>query len=64
MEPKEKPRLVMATWVTGEPFAYQCSYCRKVFLLPEDREPKNAAIELLAAFQEHLGEEHANEATN
>jgi hypothetical protein len=64
MEPKEKPRLVEATWVTGEPFAYLCSRCRQVFLLPEDPDPKNAAIELLAAFQEHLGEEHANEATN
>jgi hypothetical protein len=62
MEPNEKPRLVVTGLV--EPVAYECSRCGQVFLPPEDRSPKDAAVELLAAFQDHLGEEHADEAKN
>jgi hypothetical protein len=61
MEPNEKPRLVM-TGDKGEPMAYRCSLCGQLFVLPDDRSPKDAAAELLAAFQEHVGEEHAEEA--
>jgi hypothetical protein len=62
MDPNEKPRLVLTTWTKGEPLAYQCSRCGQVFIPPEDRDPKDAAIELQTAFQDHLREEHADEA--
>ena len=58
--PKEKPRLVM-TGAKGEPMAYECSLCGQLFLLPGDRSPKEAAAELMAAFQEHVQAEHAEE---
>lgn len=61
MQANEKPHLVM-TEDKGEPMAYKCSLCGQLFLLPDDRSPKEAAAELLAAFQEHVGEEHAQEA--
>jgi hypothetical protein len=61
MQEKEKPQLVM-TGDKGEPMAYHCSVCGQLFLLPDDRSPKDAAAELLAAFQEHVGEEHAEKA--
>ncbi len=60
MEPDEKPRLVM-TRSKDEPMTYQCSLCGQLFILPDDRSPKDAAAELLAAFQDHVGEEHAEE---
>jgi hypothetical protein len=60
MHTNEKPHLVM-TGARGEPMAYQCSLFGQLFLLPDDRSPKDAAAELLAAFQEHVGEEHAEE---
>jgi hypothetical protein len=60
MQANEKPHLKM-TGAEGEPMAYHCSLCGQLFLLPDDRSPKDAAAELLAAFQEHVGEEHAQE---
>ena len=60
MEPNKKPRLMM-TGGKDEPMTYQCSVCGQLFILPDDRTPKDAAAELLAAFQEHVGEEHAEE---
>ena len=59
MQLNEKPRLVVTNWVKGEPMTYECSRCGQIFLPPEDRSPKNAAEELLAAFHEHVGEVHA-----
>jgi len=61
MQTNEKPQLVM-TGAKGEPMAYHCSLCGQLFLLPDDRSPKDAAAELFAAFQEHVGEEHAQDA--
>ncbi len=60
MEPNEKPRLVM-TGSKDEPMNYQCSQCGQLFILPDDQTPKEAAAELLAAFQDHVGEEHAEQ---
>ena len=55
----EKPQLVVAGPVrSGQHFFYQCSFCHQRFILPEDREPKDAAAELLAAFKEHIVERH------
>lgn len=62
MDSSEKPRLVVTTWVKGEPIAYQCSLCGQNFLLPDDQTPKEAAAELQAAFHQHVREEHAGEA--
>ncbi len=59
MQANGKPHLVVTSWIQGEPMSYQCSRCSQIFLLPEDRSPKDGAAELLAAFQEHVGEEHA-----
>jgi len=58
----EKPQLVVAGPVrNGEHFFYECSRCGQRFILPEDRDPKDGAAELLAAFKEHVGEEHSEE---
>lgn len=56
----KRPRLVVTSW--NEPITYQCSRCGQIFLPPEDRSPKDAVVELLAAFQEHIGEVHVEEA--
>jgi hypothetical protein len=61
MHAEEKPHLVMSGG-KDEPLAYRCSLCGQLFLLPDDRSPKDAAVELLAAFQEHVAEAHAEEA--
>jgi uncharacterized OB-fold protein len=62
MQLNEKPKLIVTEWVKGEPMSYQCSKCGQIFLPPEDRDPKDAAEELLAAFHDHVGEEHAEKA--
>ena len=54
----QEPRIILTSWVKGEPLAYQCSRCGQTFLLPEDRAPKEGAEELLAAFREHVVEVH------
>lgn len=56
-----KPRLVMTGWAKGEPMAYECSRCGQVFLLPEDRRPRDAVAELWAAFNDHVREVHAED---
>jgi len=62
MRLNENPHLVVTSWVKGEPMSYECSRCGQVFLLPEDRNPRDAAAELVAAFRDHVGEEHAEQA--
>ncbi len=59
----EKPQLVMTNWVKGEPFAYKCSLCGQTFLLPEDRTPKEAMAEVLAAFNDHCRKDHQDVAS-
>ena len=63
MQSNENPRLEI-TLADNEPAGYRCSVCEQIFILPEDRNPKEAAIELLAAFQEHVVVEHGREAQN
>jgi hypothetical protein len=55
----ERPKLVMTNWLRGEAIGYKCSLCSRVFLLPEDRSPKEAAAEVMDAFKEHVRELHA-----
>jgi hypothetical protein len=58
----EKPHLVAVSPVRSSGhFFYQCSRCGQPFILPEDRNPKDGAAELLAAFREHVGEQHPEE---
>ena len=64
MQLNEKPHLVVTSWVKGEPISYGCSRCGQIFLVPEDRSPKDAAAELLAAFRDHVGEVHAEKAND
>jgi hypothetical protein len=54
----ERPRIVLSQWTKGDPINYKCSLCGRVFILPEDREPKEAMAEVLAAFNEHVYETH------
>jgi hypothetical protein len=54
----EKARLIIEGSLRGETLAYKCSLCRQVFLLPDDRTPKEAVAEVWAAFQQHVREEH------
>jgi len=55
----EKPQLVVSPWIRGRPYTYECSFCGRKFMLPEDRRPKEAAAEVWAAFNEHVHQEHA-----
>lgn len=54
----EKPKLVIAPWVRGEPIAYACSLCGQTFLVPEDQSPKEGMAELWQAFRDHVREKH------
>ena len=51
---REKPPTVLTPWVKGEPLAYECSQCCRLFLLPEDQTPKEGVAELRAALKEHV----------
>jgi hypothetical protein len=61
MQTTENPRLEI-TPADKEPVGYRCSACGQIFILPEDRSPRDATIELLAAYQEHVVVEHARQA--
>jgi len=54
----QRPQLVLSSWIKGDPVHYRCSGCNQRFILPEDRTPKEAMIEVLAAFALHISEEH------
>ena len=60
----EKAQLiVVAPARKGAHFFYECSLCSQRFILPEDRDPKDAAAELVAAFKEHAREQHSENVT-
>lgn len=54
MQVHEKPCLGM-TGAKGEPMTYECSLCGQLFPVPDEGSPEDAAAELTAAFQEHVG---------
>jgi len=58
---EEKARLIISV-SADEPVAHRCSKCGKLFLFPEDRLPKQAAADLVAAFREHVRESHPEDA--
>jgi uncharacterized OB-fold protein len=58
----DRPYLQITDAGDSEPMASRCSACGRVFLFPEDRNPEDAAAEVVAAFEEHVGEAHAEEA--
>ena len=58
----QRPRIVLSPWVKGEPLSYKCSICAHRFILPEDRDPKAGMAEVWAAFNEHVHEEHSEDA--
>ena len=55
----ERPRIILTTWIKGEPFSYSCSLCGQPFILPEDRNPREGMEEVWAAFNEHVEEDHS-----
>jgi uncharacterized OB-fold protein len=57
----ERPQLRMSRWTKGKPMTCECSACGQTFLPPEDRSPKQAMQELLAAFEQHIREMHGDE---
>jgi hypothetical protein len=59
-----RPQLLISPWVRGDLITYRCSVCGQIFLLPGDRSAKEAMAEVLAAFQEHVGEVYAGEIRN
>jgi hypothetical protein len=60
MQTEKKPHLII-TGVKGRPRSFRCSFCGQLFLLPDDRNPDEGTIELMAAFAEHVNEEHPEE---
>ena len=57
----DRPQLVLSPWIKGEPVHYKCSACNQMFILPEDRTPKEAMAEVWAAFHEHVRDVHPEE---
>ena len=57
----EKPELVLTEWLKGEPIAYKCSRCGRMFLLPENLNSKEGVAKLWMAFQEHIRDEHPDQ---
>ena len=55
----EKAHLVIKSQEGGEPIGYQCSLCDQMFILPEDRTPKEAVAELWDVFKKHVQEDHS-----
>lgn len=55
----ERPHLVISEAAAGQSILYECSLCGQKFVLPEDRTPREGASEILAAFRNHIREEHA-----
>lgn len=53
-----RARIVLSPWAKGEPINYRCSLCGQMFILPEDRSPKEGISEVWAAFNEHVNEVH------
>jgi hypothetical protein len=60
MQTEKKPHLMITGTKVG-PMSFRCSFCGQLFLLPDDRNPDEATIELMAAFGEHVREEHPEE---
>jgi hypothetical protein len=56
----DRLQLLLKPWIKGEPLSYQCSLCSQTFIPPEDRSPKEGMVEVQAAFNEHIHEEHAD----
>jgi len=54
----EFPQLILYDLDTVEPLTYRCSTCGQMFLLPEDRTPKEAVAEMWIAFKDHVRESH------
>jgi len=58
----EKAYLVpVGSWTKNASFLFKCSRCERVFALPEDCTPKEAASELWAVFRDHKRKEHPEE---
>ena len=57
----EKKAYLMIMGSKKQPTSFRCSSCGQLFLLPDDRIPQEATIELMSAFQEHVVEEHPEE---
>jgi hypothetical protein len=55
-------QLVLTDWSKGKPLVYICSLCGHTFTLAEHRSPKEGMAELWAAFNDHVREEHTEEA--
>jgi hypothetical protein len=55
----ERPQPIVEILGNHSSFYYRCSDCSRIFLLPEDRPPKEAARELFRSFGEHVEEEHS-----
>jgi hypothetical protein len=55
----EEPQPIAEFQGDRSSFHYRCSDCSRIFLLPEDQPPKEAARELFRRFREHVEEEHS-----
>ena len=61
---KQRAQLIVNVPVSGEPMAYECSLCGRVFPLADDRAAKQAMAEVWTAFQNHIREIHPEDVTS
>ena len=55
----DNPQLVASGSGKGEPINYVCSRCGRIFSLPQEQTPKEAAAILYSRFKDHVGQEHS-----
>lgn len=60
---KGKGQLIINVSANRESMVYQCSLCGVGFELAEDRGAKEAMKELMAAFKDHMREQHPEDLT-
>jgi hypothetical protein len=54
----EEPDLAVTRLSEQEPLTYRCTSCNQMFVFPADTSAKEGAIQLWAAFDEHVRDAH------
>ena len=55
-----KPKLIVASPDLHRPFHYLCSHCAQTFTLPAEQSLKEAVVELVLRYTQHLEDHHPN----
>ena len=53
-----QPQLIVTSFGKSRPIDYVCSLCGRIFPLPEEQSPKEAAAALYSRFKDHIRQDH------